>query len=257
VAGARPLALAALATGAALGPAGAADAATKITKYDVTFEVEGKRSWTFKEASDSDCTGGRCAVEELASGSERIVLQTPKPQRVDVFTFGGKQQPMLMGDTEATLRLTGNHLLQGTHTVTYTGGWDAANPDTVHDASDCGNRSLKETMAFNWVGRNRLALVPAMVLLREGCPSALPYPADGVNGAKRPELSDVVAAAAQAKFGRTRQFTIRGAVSWQGVVPVIDRSDASSSFHRSGQEELSWQWRATFRKVAAKKGRRR
>lgn len=259
MAGARRAAVAAavLAT-AALAPAGAAQAATRITKYEVTFEVEGKRTWSFKEVSDSECTVGRCVREELASGSETLQLQTPKPQRVDVFTFGGKQQPMFMGDTEATLRLTGGHLLQGSHTTTYTGGWDAANPDLVEDTSACGNRNLKETMAFNWVGRNRLALVPAFLLLRDGCPSGLPsYSAEGVNGAKRPELSDVVAAAAQAKFGRTKQFTVRGSTSWQGVVPVVDRSDDLGSFHRSGQEELSWQWRATFRMVKNKKKGRR
>jgi hypothetical protein len=243
---------------AALAPAGAAHAGTKITNYDVTFEVEGKRTWTYKETGDNECTGGRCVREELASGSERLHLATPKPRRVQVFTGGGQKQPMFMGDTEAVLRLTGNHLLQGTHTVTYSGAADAANPDQVDDTSTCGNRSMKETMAFNWVGRNRLALVPAFLLLREGCPNGLPsYSAEGVNGAQRPELQDVVAAAAQSKFGRTKQFTIRGAASWQGVVTPVDRSDELGSFHRSGQEELSWQWRATFRKAPAKKGQRR
>lgn len=259
MAAAKPTALASAALiVAALAPAGAAHAATKITNYDVTFEVEGKRSWTSKETSDSECTGGRCVREELASGSERLHLETPQPRRVQVFTGGGVKQPMFMGDTEAVLRLKGNHLLQGTHTTTYSGAWDAANPDQVDDTSKCGNRTMKETMAFNWVGHNRLALVPAFLLLREGCPNGLPvYSAEGLNGAPRPELSDVIATAAQSKFGRTKQFTIRGNTSWQGVVTPIDRTDDTSSYHRSGQEELSWQWRATFRMVNNKKKGRR
>src|SRR3954452_23654354 len=148
------VALAAALATVALAPAGAAHAATKITKYDVTFELEGKRSWSFTQPHESECTAGHCTFEELASGSERLHLETPKPQRVDVFTFGGKQQPMFMGDTEAVLHLKGNHLLQGAHTVTYSGAWDAANPDTVEDTAECGNRNLKETLAFGWVGRN-------------------------------------------------------------------------------------------------------
>jgi hypothetical protein len=257
VAAAKPGLIAVAMAVAALAPAGAADAAVKITNYDVTFEVDGTRSWTYKETSDSECNGGRCVREEVASGNERLHLKTPKPRRVQVFTGGGQKQPMFMGDTEAVLRLTGNHLLQATHTTTYSGAADAANPDQVDDTSECGNRTMKETMAFNWVGRNRLALVPAFLLLREGCPNGLPnYPAEGVNGAPRPELSDVVASIAQSKFGRTKQFSVRGNASWQGVVTPVDRSDETSSYHRSGQEELSWQWRATFRMVKKKRGRR-
>ncbi|HEU4975915.1 MAG TPA: hypothetical protein VFT50_12550 [Baekduia sp.] len=236
-------------------------AGPRETPYDVTFALELTRTWTMDETWDLDCTGGSCHEQEHASGTEHLQLQTPHPQRVTVFSGIRGQPPMINGDTEAVLRLVGHHRLDGVHRDEFSGAWDAANPDQVDDTTQCGDRSVRSTMAFQWVTRNRLGLIPSFTeadALRERCPGdgALEN-LTGDDGVPEPTLMDVLGDVAQAKVGRVKDFSVRGTAGWHGTVPAIDRESDGDVLHRHGEERLSIQWRATFHQPRKKPHRRR
>jgi hypothetical protein len=231
----------------------AAPAAVEETAYDVVFDAQTKERWDFREFTSSECTVGTCVREELGSGTAATSIRTPTPQRVTVLTGVGPT-PQLVGTNEGTLQVTAAYLRTGSHTTTYSGGWDAANPDVVDPTDDCGRRTVKRTtLALSFQERNRIAPTTGPEPLREKCPSG-PSQLNWDDGTV-PDLNAIVVTTAQSKFGRLKQFTVSGQRTWHGTVPPMNRTDPQDTFLRSGGHEVTWQWRATFRK--AKKKRRR
>ena len=66
----------------------------------------------------------------------------------------------------------------------------------------------------------------------------------------------MIAQAGETKFGRTKQFRIRGSRTWTGTYPSMNRTDPDDTFTSSGDITTTWEWEATFRKATKKKKRR-
>lgn len=231
-----------------------APAAAREMAYDVVFEAQMKEKWDFREFSSSECHVGSCVREELGSGTAAATIKTPTPQRVSVLTGVGPL-PQLVGTNEGTLQVTAAYLRTGSHTTTYSGGWDAANPDVVDPTDDCGRRTVRRTtVALGFQDRNRIAPTMGPEPLRERCPSG-PTQLEWDDGTV-PDLNAIVVNSAQSKFGRLKQFTVSGRRTWHGTVPPMNRTDPQDTFLRGGGHEVTWQWRATFRKAAKRKRRR-
>lgn len=231
--------------------------APRETKYDVTFEAQKVESWKFDEHVSRDCivdgAEGRCNHDSVGSGSTRIVLRTPTPQRVSVITGAGGTQPMITASIDGGIPLKGSHRVGGSYTETYSGPWKAANPDIAAPTSGCGNHTLKVDVALGWKGRNQLAPVMLVDELRE-CPTG---PISGFDYPEAPSVDAAVAQIGETKFGRTRQFTVRGTKTWAGTIDPINRTTPDDLMTRFGQSEVRWTWEATFRMVSKKRKRRR
>lgn len=249
-----PPVVAALAAAAILTPS--AHAAPRETIYEVTFQAEMVERWRFDERQSKECNGedgiGRCDREATGAGSARISLRTPRPQRVSVMTGIGGMQPMIVSSIDRGIPLKGSHRRGGAFTDTYSGAWDAANPDQVAPTSGCGLHNLKTDVALSWSGRNVLRPVLTIDDLRN-CPTGSPtgFAYDGV-----PAVSEVAARVNERTFGRVKQFRVTGTKTWRGTVDPIDRTDPDDSYSRYGASEIRWSWEATFRIVKPKKHRR-
>ena len=233
---------------AAASPAGAA---LRETTYDVTFEAEKVERWQFDEHASSDCDGGRCVRDAVGSGSTRVFLKTPRPQRVSVTTGIPRMQPMVVASIDRGIALKGSHRVGGTFTDVYGGPWKAANQDFVAPTEGCGNHTVTTDVALAWTGRNQLAPVLSFDDLR-ACPTG---PVRGFDYDGTPVVGEVVAQVAETKFGRTKQFTVRGSRTWAGTTPTLDLHSPESSLTSRGQSEVRWSWSATFRMVKRKKRR--
>ncbi|UGS38703.1 hypothetical protein [Capillimicrobium parvum] len=230
------------ATLACASPAAAARPST--TEYRVTFHAEMSERWEFRELSSRECTVGRCVREEKGAGSARITLDSAGPTPVTVLRTGGNAAPMIHVGTDG-LALRGSYRRDGAHTTDYSGEWESANPDEAEATTGCGARSFKTGLGFDWAGRRELRVVTAIDQMRADCPSGPPN-FDWDDGA--PDLSAVLAAASRSRFGKTRQFTVRGQRKWTGTVPPMNRTDPDDTFQRSGSVEATWQWQATFQR---------
>jgi hypothetical protein len=234
---------------AALAPA--AQAAPREAAYTVVFEAHMTERWSFKQFSSRECENGPCVTDEQASGVASAHLKTPTPQRVRVMTgMGPSGVPMIVGTTDGTLRVTGGYLRTGSHTVSYSGdpAYDAANPDETQPTEDCGRRTARLDVGLGFQQRNRISPSVPLEPLRERCPSGPPRNLQW-DGGEVPDVNALAVAVAQSKFGRAKQFTVRGARTWHGTVDPFDRTDPQDTFHRSGEHTVTWQWRATFRKA--------
>lgn len=80
------------------------------------------------------------------------------------------------------------------------------------------------------------------------CPSGPPWALDWNNDAS-PSLMDVATQADATTFLGTRQFTIRATKTFSGTVPEGAR--------RSGIQTVTWSWETTYRKVEAKRKKKR
>jgi hypothetical protein len=151
---------------------------------------------------------------------------------------------------DSGIPLKGFHRRAGAFSDVYSGLWDAANEDLIAPASGCGNHSLKNDVALAWKGRNQLAPVLSVDDLAD-CPTGptIGFDFDGV-----PAVSEVVGRVGESKFGRTRQFSVRGTKAWTGSIAPINRTDPDDSYVRSGDKTVRWSWEATFRKVVRKRG---
>ena len=153
--------------------------------------------------------------------------------------------------------MTGGWLRGGTMTTTYSGAWDAANPDTAEPTDDCGNLAEKDFRTVGWSADRpwSLALYVASEPLREACPDGPPNGLDWVGG-ESPSLTDVLASVGKGKFLGTKQFTVRGTRSWTGTVAPTNRTDPRDTRIVNGQKTVTWQWEATFRMKGAKRKHR-
>jgi hypothetical protein len=254
-----PLAVAALAAAAAC-HVPAAGAAPRETLYDVTFEAELVERWRFDERVSTACAagdaGGRCERDAVGRGSARIFLRTRSPQRVSVMTGAGGLQPMIVASIDAGIPLRGAHRRAGSYTDTYSGAWDAANPDQVAPAQGCGVHTLRTDVSLAWSGRGELRPVVTIDDL-PACPTGPPI-GFSYDGGGVPALSAVPARVSERKFGRTKQFRISGTRTWRGTIRAVNRTDPGDTYVRSGASEIRWSWSATFRKVAPRRrsGRR-
>jgi hypothetical protein len=231
----------------------AAPAAVRETPYKVVFEAEMQERWSFKQFSSRECENGSCVTDEVGSGVASAHLATPTPQRVVVVTGAGAT-PTIAGTTEGTVRVKGEFRRSGAHTVTYSGdpAYDAANPDETQPTEDCGRRSVTFDVGLSFAARNRLAPSVPLEPLRERCPSGPPRNLEW-DGGDVPDLNAIVVSTAQSKFGRERQFTVRGSRTWHGTVDPMNRTDPQDTFTRSGEHTVTWQWRATFRRAARRR----
>jgi hypothetical protein len=220
---------------AAAGALPAAAEAARTVPYDVTVRVELRDEWTFLEHAENECLDGVCIAEEQAAGRTRIQLSTPTPQRVMVIRGG---RPSINGE----LRLKGSSLQSGTHAFTWSGAWDAANPDYELSTDDCGNRNIRTTFGLSFTKRNRVA--PSLLIddLREDCPIGMPHH-EVWDGDRVPFMPEVIASVQQTKFGRTKQFTVRASRTWHA-----DAEPGNEFVHRSGARDVRYLWEATFKR---------
>lgn len=243
---------------AAASPA-VAGAAPRETKYDVTFEARMTETWKAETHVNKECQVGdpigRCLEDEVGSGAAKVYLRTPTPQRVSVITGAGGAQPMVTYAIDSGIPVKGEYKRAGTFTDVYSGLWDAANPDTAMPTKDCGSHAVKTDVALMWKGRNALAPLLALPDLFE-CPTG-PHSGFDFTPSTAPSVTEVVAPAAESKFGRAKQFTIRGAQTWTGSVTPINRTEPDDMYSTWGQSEIRWSWEATFRKVGKGRKRRR
>ena len=250
----RPLTALLLLTAAAGAAPAAADAALRETTYDVTVEVRQDEAWQAAtkqvKSCDVDTTIGSCTYDAVGSGRTRLVLRTPTPQRVRVMTGAGR--PMITYAIDRGIPLKGSQKILGTFTETYGGLWDAANPDVTLPTGDCGDRIVRTDIALGWQERN--TLVPVMSLPdRFDCPTG-PY--EGFTFTSAPGLQEVLGTVSERKFGRTKQFTVRGKRSWEAVIEPIQRSTDEETYSRTGRKTVTWSWEATFRMTPRKRKRR-
>ena len=234
-----------------------AGAAVRETQYDVTFEAQKVERWTFDEHASKDCqvdgVDGRCTRDAVGSGATRVVLRTPTPQRVTVMTGARGMQPMITASIDAGIPLKGSYLIGGTLTETYGGPWKAANPDVVAPTGGCANHVIRTDVSLAWKGRNQLTPVLLLDELHE-CPTG---PSRGFDYETVPSVGDLAGQVSERKFGRVRQFTVRGARTWTGTVPAINRTTPDDLLTSNGHSEVRWSWEATFRMVKRKKRQRR
>lgn len=250
----KPLTLTLLA--AALAAPMAADAAPlRESKYDVTVEIKMTEYWKVTEHHSSSCgpEGGRCDEDINGAGKAELLLRTSTPKRVSVMTGGGIRQPTITYAIDSGLPLKGSYRREGKLEDIYSGYWDAANEDQIAPTTGCGDHPLKTDVALAWKGRNQLAPVLVFDPLVE-CPMG---PVRGFDYAETPDLGEVVAQAGETKFGRTKQFRVRGSRTFPGTYLTMNRTDPDDTFTSSGETMTKWEWEATFRKVTKKKKRRR
>ncbi|MDW5597052.1 hypothetical protein VSS74_22075 [Conexibacter stalactiti] len=249
-----PPVVAALVAATILSPS--ASAAPRQTTYEVTFEAEMVERWRFDERQSKDCGAddgvGRCDRHAVGQGSARIALRTPRPQRVSVTTGIGGMQPMIVSSIDRGIPLKGSHRRGGTFTDTYSGAWDAANPDHVAAANGCGVHTVTTDVSLSWSGRN--ALRP--MLLIDDLPDCPAGPYDGFSYDGSPAVGEVPASVSERKFGRVKQFRFTGTKAWRGTVDPIDRTTPDDTYVRSGASEIRWSWEATFRIVKPAQHRR-
>lgn len=231
----------------------AAPAAVRETAYDVVFKATMKEKWDFREFSSIECNNGTCVREELGNGTAATTIETPTPQRVQVVTGVGAF-PQIVGTNEGTIQVTAAYIRAGAHSIIYSGAADAANEDQIFPTDDCGRRTVKRmTVGLGFQQRNRFSIVAPPEPLREKCPNG-PSQVDWENN-DTPDLNAIIANTAQSKFGREKQFTVSGARTWKGATPAMNRTDPQDTFLRSGGQEVTWQWRATFRKAKSRRRR--
>jgi hypothetical protein len=252
----------ALAGAVILVAAPAAEAKKKKPRLDATYLVtvkaEMKEQWSFRDYSNYDCTvGAMCAREQLGSGSASAHLKTRRPFPLMVIRGGAGRTPILNHGSDG-IPMTGTWLRGGTMTTTYSGHWDAGNPDTAEPTDGCGNRTEKDFATVGWSYDEpwHLQLHAASEPLRDGCPDGPPSALDW-EGDESPALSDVLARVGKGKFLGTKQFTVRGTRSWTGTVPATNRTDAKDTKIVNGQKTVTWSWEATFRMKGAKRKHRR
>lgn len=253
----RPPSTAALLAGtvAALALSAPATAAPRQTTYAVTFEAELVERWRFDEHASRACAAGealgRCDRDAVGQGSARIFLRTPRPQRVNVTTGVGGVQPLIVASIDRGIMLKGSHRRGGAFTDTYSGAWDAANPDEVAPTGGCGVRSLQTDVSLGWSGRNVLR----PVLLVDDLPDCPTGPPAGFAYTSVPAVGEVPARVSERKFGRVKQFRFGGTKTWRGTVAPVNRTDPDDTYTRSGSSEVRWSWEAVFRLVKPRQRR--
>lgn len=235
-------------------PAASPAALPPQAKYDVRVEATMTDKWDFKEYSETECDDGTCVRDETGSGTARIHLQT-KVWRLVVTGGQGKRPPYVDVGNAGGLPFKGEYNREGVHVTDYRGSWEAANPDQTEPAGECGRKPIKSDVGFAFPQRNRVYLTALIDDLRE-CPMGPPRNLEWENG-EVPSLGDVVVNVAQSKFGRAKQFRLRGSKTFKGTVDPFSRTEPGNTFVRGGSQEVTWTWEATFRKVGKKKKRRR
>jgi hypothetical protein len=249
VAAMRTLPLAAVCLGVliAASPAAAKPKVPSSATYKVTFRAQMDEKWQYLAdyADDCELTGVMCTRVEKGDGKATVQLKTRGPQTI-LVSKGYKGRPPTLNFGTDGLAITGSDLRTGSLTTEYAGPWDAANPDTAQPADGCGPRSVKSSMTFSWIKRNRVQPALSWSDLRENCPDG---PTTGVDweGGESPSLWDVIATLDQKKFLRTKQFAAHGTRTWKGQVEPFSRSDAQGHYTISGEKTVTWQWEATFR----------
>jgi hypothetical protein len=234
----------------------AADAGPRETKYDVTLEITRSDAWSSEMRSSTRCgdDGGRCDLEEIGSGSTRMVLRTPTPQRVSVTSGMRGTPPMIIHSIDSGIPLKGSFKRAGSFTGTYSGFWDAANEDFAAETADCGERSVRTDVALGWKAKDQLQPILGWSEPLE-CPTG---PTEGFTyEGDPPALMDVIGDVSQSKFGRTKQFRVSASRTYRGSIEPIDRTEPDGFYRKSGQSETTITWEATFRMVPKKKTRRR
>ena len=251
----------ALAGAVILVAAPAAEAKKKKPRLDATYMVtvkaDKKEQWNYRDYTSFDCLDGMCTREELGSGSASAHLQTRKPFPMMVIRGAAGQTPTLNQGSDG-IPMTGNWLRGGTMTTTYSGSWDAANPDLADPTDDCGNMTGHDFGSIGWSYDQpwNLQLIAGSEPLREHCPAGPPNGLDWAND-ESPSLTDVLAPVGKGKFLGTKQFTVRGTKSFTGTVRPFNRTDPLDTKIVNGEHTVTWQWEATFRMKGAKKKHRR
>lgn len=238
---------------ASLAAAPAADAASNGTYlYDVTVKAEMKDEWSFRDEGEIGTPWSPCHVAHVGEGSATWQLHSRRPTRVMVMKGFGGRPPALNVGTGEGVPLTGAYKRTGSDVETHTGSGtcESANPPHVQDTTGCGTKTAGFDWNLAWKDNKRGRVYPSAVPSEpsEDCPSGPPWALDWKND-ESPSLMDASAAASASKFLGTRQFTIRGSKTFTGSVPA--------GVSRSGTKTVTWSWETTYRKVGAKRKKRR
>jgi hypothetical protein len=169
-----------------------------------------------------------------------------------IMRGSGGRPPALNVGTGEGVELTGAYKRSGSDVETHTGPGkcETANPPIVADTTGCGTRSAGFDFNLAWVDNKPGRVYPSAVPSEpnEDCPSGPSWALDWQND-ESPSIMGASTAVAASKFLGTKQFTLSGTKTFTGTVPA--------GISRSGSKVVSWSWTATYRKVAAKKKKRR
>jgi len=223
--------------------------------YMVTVKASMQERWNYRDYTSFDCLDGMCTREELGTGTASANLSTREPFEMMVIR-GPKGRPPTLNLGSDGIPMKANWLRGGEETITYSGSWDAANPDTAAPTDDCGHLAAQPFGSIGWSYETpgNLQLIVDSEPLREDCPAG-PSNVDW-EGGESPSLSDVLASVGKDKILGTKQFTVRGTKSWTGTVRPFNRTDPLDTKIVNGEHTATWQWEATFRMKGAKKKKR-
>jgi hypothetical protein len=230
-----------------------ADAASNGTYlYDVTVKAEMKDQWSFRDEGEIGTPWSPCHVARVGEGSASWQLHSRRPTRVMVMKGFGGRPPSLNVGTGEGIPLTGAYKRAGSDVETHTGAGtcETGNPPQIQDTSGCGTKTAGFDWNLAWKDNKRGRVYPSAVPSEPSgdCPSGPPWALDWKND-ESPSLMDASTAASASKFLGTKQFTISGSKTFTGTVPTATG--------RSGTQTVTWSWTTTYRKVRAKKQRRR
>ena len=233
-------------------------AAADQSSYSVTFSAEMTDQWKASERFTDDCklTGAMCVRDTKGEGSAKMFVRTRRPTRVTVVRGLRGRPPMINMGATPGLALTGTSVRTGSLVTDYSGPWDGANPDQRGTDTGCGKRTIDGYVMFMWQGRDRLGPVQNFEFDRESCPEGL-HEGWEWNDDASPALNEVLADAAQSRFGRSRQFTVRGRRTYTGIVPPVHEVGRLGTFDKEGSRTVTWSWEATFRMDGGRKKKRR
>jgi hypothetical protein len=237
----------------ALTPAAAHAAPASSWSYDVTVNAEMSYKWDFKEEAHLGHPSEPCDRFEVADGTAKVQLHSRRPTRVGIFRTTGGRPPGISAGSRG-VPLVGSDTRTGRDEERHEGPkCGPANPPRIMPTSGCGQRNVKTYWNLAWTAEPR-TLSPIMSTgnLRENCPAGPPSGLQWKDGVQ-PTIAATTAHASPSKFYGTRQFTIRGSRTFQGVVSPISQPH----FSRSGQAEMTWQWQTTYRLVKKPRKRRR
>jgi hypothetical protein len=165
--------------------------------------------------------------------------------------FRGRPPSLNVGTGEG-VELTGAYKRVGSDVETHTGAGkcESANPPIVADTTGCGTKTAGFDFNLAWVDMKPGSVYPSAVPSEpsEDCPSGPPWALDWENDVS-PSIMEATVPVSASKFLGTKQFTLRGSKTFTGTVPA--------GISRSGAQTVTWSWEATYRKVGAKKKKRR
>lgn len=248
--------------GLALVAAPAAEAEKRKPRLSATYMTTVKANmterWDYRENYVSHEPDGTNTREEKGSGTASANLRTRRPFPLMVIR-GPKGRPPTLNHGSDGIPMSGGWLRSGEITITYDGPWGAANPDRTFETTGCGMIDDKPFASIGWSydTPGSLQLFGISEPHRDDCPDGPLSGGYRWEGGESPMLTDVLAAAGKHKFLRTKQFTVRGATTWNGAMDPVSRSSKDGSFQRGGSSTVTWQWEATFRMKKEKRKRKR